>query len=59
MSDYLRKLKSHPGVPIATAFTVFGGVAGLQNDHMGFFMGALVSGIVVWIPVLITARSQP
>ena len=59
MSDYLKKLRAHPGVPIATAFTVFGGVAGLQNDHMGFFLGALVAGFVVWIPVLLTARSQP
>ena len=59
MSSYWKKLKNHPGVPIAAAFPVFGGVAGLQNDHMGFFTGALVSGIVVWVTVLITARSQP
>ena len=59
MSDYWKKLRAHPGVPIAAAFPVFGGVAGLQNDHMGFFMGALISAIVVWIPVLLTARGQP
>ena len=59
MSDYWKKLKNHPGVPLAAAMPLFGGVAGLQNDDMGFFMGALVAGIVVWIPVLLTARSQP
>ena len=58
MSDYWRRLKAHPGLGFATLLTLAGGIAGLQSD-IGFIGGALVMGVVVWTPVLITARTQP
>ena len=58
MLDYWRRLKAHPGVEIASLLSVAGGFAGLQSD-IGFIGGELVMGVVVWTPVLITARTQP
>jgi hypothetical protein len=57
MSDYLNRLKAHPGVPIASLVSVAGPVVALlRHDgvwQIGLFM------LVFWIPVFITARTQP
>ena len=50
-ATYWRRLKGHPGVPIAIVVTIFGAL------ERGWF--GLVIGAVVWVPVLITARDQP
>jgi hypothetical protein len=51
MSDYFKRLQIHPGVPIASMLTVMMGL-------MGGWGGALAS-LMFWVPVLITARTQP
>ena len=56
---YLDRLKRHPGVPIATACSALGFVAGAHGIHwlrLGLIGAAIMS--VFWIPVLITARSS-
>jgi len=60
---YLDRLKSHPGVPVASMMTVIGGFSGAANESMGaidgFIFGACVLGVVCWPIVLWTARTQP
>lgn len=56
MKRYLRNLRHHPGVPIATAMTLMGALAG-KGSPRGAIVGALVMS-VFWIPVLITARHE-
>ena len=59
LSAYWRSLCRHPGVPIATAFSIFGFVAGVQRAHgvhwlhSGLLGAAIMS--VFWVPVLLTA----
>jgi len=48
---YWKRLRHHPGVPIASVFTVAGALA-------GGVQGTLIASLI-WIPVLITARTQP
>jgi len=57
MSNYLRRLSIHPGVPMATAMSIAGLIAGLQRPDGNWAVGLIM--LVVWIPVLITAASQP
>lgn len=56
MSDYFQRLKRHPGAPMAAALTMAGVVLAATSEHDWRVM--LVSS-VWWIPVLITARTQP
>ena len=58
MSDYLKRLSIHPGLPIAGVFTLAGFVVGLEHGLRGALLTALIAS-VVWVPVLITARTQP
>lgn len=55
MSDYLRRLRAHPGVMIATVFSVSCAVV-LHRDG---WLVVFVASALVWAPVLITARTQP
>lgn len=61
MKEYFKRLKEHPGVGYASAFTVMGFLAGAQNKsavhwYVGGMYGALAMGIVVWSMVLISNR---
>jgi len=60
MRTYLKRLRHHPGVLPATAWTILMILAGATGDHpvSGAAFGALLSTLV-WLTVLITARSQP
>lgn len=51
MKKFTKRLKGHPGVPIAAALTLLGFVAG------GVFGAAVLS--VFWVLVLWTAWDQP
>lgn len=59
---FTRKLKQHPGVPIATALMFLGFVAGAkgeQSEH--WYIGGAIGVAVMclfWIPVLLTAWSM-
>lgn len=63
MKTYLKRLKNHPGVEVAFVMTGLGGFAGIANESMGPFTGAVfgasVMGLVCWPIVLWTARTQP
>lgn len=56
---FTTRLKNHPGVPIATAFTFLGFVAGANGErwYIGGVVGAAVM-CVFWVPVLLTAWSM-
>jgi hypothetical protein len=59
LQKYLKTLRSHPGVPIATACMFLGFVAGARGEH--WFRGGLVGAAIMcvfWIPVLLTAWSN-
>lgn len=55
MRDYLRRLSIHPGVPTASVMGALFIVAGLPDAWVAGLMVALLC----WVPVLITALSQP
>lgn len=57
MSDYWKRLKVHPGVPIATVLSLAGPIVGLMREDGSWWVGLIM--LVFWIPVLITARTQP
>lgn len=57
MSDYTKRLKNHPGVPVASVMSVFMFLGGLPFIERALTM--LLVSIIFWIPVLITARTQP
>ena len=57
MHDYIRALKTHPGLPIAAALPVMGFVAGLQVSIERGMFGAVLM-LVFWIPVLVTNRGR-
>jgi uncharacterized membrane protein len=57
MQKYAKSLVRHPGVPIATACTIIGFVAGASKGDdwiMGGAIGATIMS-VFWVPVLWTA----
>ena len=60
MRDYFKRLKEHPGVPVAFFMTIAGAMAGAQNRSFpivdGMIFGACVAGGVCWTIVLITNR---
>ena len=57
MSDYMKRLKHHPGVPVAFFISFFMFLSGLP--FMARALTMLLVSIIFWIPVLITARTQP
>jgi hypothetical protein len=56
MAKYLKALRRHPGVPIASALTALGFVAGASGERW-LLSGALGAAVmsVFWLPVLLTA----
>ena len=62
LMHYWNNLRRHPGVPVATALTIMGFVAGI--DHLaasiyGGLIGAAVMGLIYWPIVLWTAARRP
>lgn len=57
MSDYLKRLSNHPGVPMAALLSFAGPVVALMRPDGEWRVGLIT--LVFWLPVLITARSQP
>lgn len=56
MRPYLQRLREHPGLGLAAAFSLLGAIAG---GGRGGPRGALVGGLIMsvfWIPVFLTAR---
>lgn len=53
--NYWKKLKNHPGVLPAALMSMFGVLVAVEKG----ILPALPVIIVWWIPVLITARTQP
>ncbi len=60
-SRHIKRLKTglrdHPGVLMATFFTIVGAVAGVEGGVVGSVIGALIMS-VFWLPVLVTAYQQ-
>lgn len=61
MKDYLKRLKCHPGLGMASLLTCMGALAGsgnrsFENPLNGALFGILVMGACVWLPVLISNR---
>jgi hypothetical protein len=57
MSQYFKRLQNHPGVPIASFLTAaFSFTAWDSGAHI--LLGFICS-LLFWLPVLITARTQP
>jgi fucose permease len=58
---YFKRLKSHPGVPVAGFLTAVFPLAGLANKNgwQDGVIAGLVAAAVVWLIVLWTARTQP
>lgn len=59
MSNYFKRLKTHPGLGTATFMTILGTLAGASNKNFdpiwhGALFGFLLSGIICWSVVLIT-----
>lgn len=58
MREYFKRLKDHPGVGYAFAFTIMGAMAGAQNKSgpplTGALFGGLLMGVIVWSMVLIS-----
>jgi len=57
MRTYFKRLKNHPGVPVATILSIAFFLMGLPDINSALF-GLVASGIV-WVPVLLTAINQP
>jgi hypothetical protein len=57
MTDYLRRLEAHPGVPVASLLTVMATLVTFGTDTPWY--GGTAIRLTAWIPVLITARTQP
>jgi hypothetical protein len=60
VSEYLKRLRNHPGLLAATMMTALGALAGSGNESFeplhGAIFGACVMGVFVWPIVLWTAR---
>jgi hypothetical protein len=59
MFDYIKRLRSHPGVPVAIYFQLVGFIFGITSqtgdklDRTLFCVGVMS---LIWIPVLWTNR---
>jgi hypothetical protein len=60
MRNYLKRLRAHPGVPVAAVLTFAFLLAALSNKHNpgGAMWIALVFAALVWGVVLWTARGD-
>jgi hypothetical protein len=54
---YWKRLSHHPGISFAVAMTALGLMAGFARPDGNWAFGLV--GLLVWIPLLITARTQP
>lgn len=59
MKNYFKRLKEHPGLPIATIMTVLNTLAGVGNQNFdtpvhGAVFGLAVTFVSLWLPVLIS-----
>jgi hypothetical protein len=58
MREYFNRLKSHPGVPVASLMTILGCLAGASNENFpiadGMIFGGLVMGGFCWSIVLLS-----
>lgn len=60
MKTYIKRLKAHPGVPVAAMLTVVFPLAGLGNKNtLPGVAAGLACAAMVWLIVLWTARTQP
>lgn len=57
MRIYFKRLQNHPGVPIAAALSVIGPAVALSRPDGDWRIGLVM--LIVWVPVLITAVTQP
>lgn len=60
--QYLKRLKVHPGVPVAIDITLMLILVGVANDMLSSFSGVtigLICATPIWCIVLWTARMQP
>ena len=58
MRTYCKRLKNHPGVPLAAILTCAFVILGIEKGGGGMIAGFLGS-LVFWAIVLITAITQP
>jgi hypothetical protein len=58
MKDYFKRLRTHPGVPVASVMTVVGSLAGASNQSFpiadGMVFGGLFMGGFCWSVVLLS-----
>ena len=59
MKAYFRRLKEHPGLPVAYIVTLLSVIAALGNKNITIWWHAVIFGVVyaivfVWLPVLFT-----
>lgn len=62
MGNYVKRLKLHPGVPVAAMMSGAFLSAGLSNPSLSWWQGAVVGAgfsVLPWAIVLWTARDQP
>lgn len=54
---FKRRLKSHPGVPLAALYMLGGGAIALSKPHptVANVAGSMLALSIFWIPVLLTA----
>lgn len=57
MSDYWKRLKNHQGFPVAIFLSLTGLLMGLSRQDGNWWLGLSMSAF--WIPVLLTARTEP
>ena len=58
---FWKRLKAHPGVPVASAMTAVFLFAGLSNPHSQSvgLASAIIFSAIMWAVVLWTARTNP
>ena len=59
MTTYFKRLKHHPGLPVATGLTLLGMIAGISNESFetwwhGALFGAIGLGIPTFLIVLVS-----
>lgn len=60
--SYFTRLKHHPGVPIATVAPTVPLIVEMMLEDGALevgVIGAIVFAVFFWVPVLLTARTQP
>lgn len=60
MRNYFKRLRAHPGVPVAAMLTIMFLIGGLANKNpQSGLIDGLAASLSIWLIVLITARTQP